>query len=177
MEKHLKKHGDNITTEIIFESNDYATFKAKAIEVSISLNVVESKEWANLKNEEGDGGNTTQGRRWANNGVTQIYLKKDQVLPTGYEYGRINCVFNDSNKQKEFASKVNREKRAKKLKDTWDSGKFNRDNTYLVELMTGENNPAKNPETAEKIREAALRDSKNRSDRMKKMWEARRGKS
>lgn len=172
---HLKKRGDSITTEIIFESDDYHDFKSKAIETSIKLNVVESKDWANLKIEEGDGGSSTHGRRWAHDGTNQIYLKKGETLPTGFHYGRIKCVFNDPEKQKEFASKVDHEKRSKSLKKTWDDGRFKRDNTYLVEKMTGENNPTKRPEVVEKIRKAALADSQNRSDRMKRIWEKRRG--
>lgn len=54
--KHIKKHGNDVTTEILVETNDKAIIREKGIEYSNIFNVVESPEWANLKIEEGDGG-------------------------------------------------------------------------------------------------------------------------
>lgn len=53
---HLIKHGDNISTKIIFQTDDLEEFKKVATEYSEKWNIVESEDWANLKIEEGDGG-------------------------------------------------------------------------------------------------------------------------
>ena len=53
---HLKKHGNNVSTEILIETDDKSVIKEKGIEYSKLYNIVESQEWANLKIEEGDGG-------------------------------------------------------------------------------------------------------------------------
>ena len=53
---HIKKHGYNVNTEIIgiFQTNE--ALKEVGQKYSIEWNIVESKEWANLKEECGDGG-------------------------------------------------------------------------------------------------------------------------
>jgi hypothetical protein len=58
---HLKKYGsDNITTEILFMSDDKQEIKRKGIYYSKLWNIVESKSFANLRPEEGDGGDTSK---------------------------------------------------------------------------------------------------------------------
>lgn len=56
--RHLKKHGNDVTTEILFQSADKEEFKQKALEISKKLNIVESINFANLCYESGQGGNT-----------------------------------------------------------------------------------------------------------------------
>ena len=53
---HLSKHGNNVTTEIIFQSDNKSEIKQKGIATSKQFDIVESDEFANLKIEEGDGG-------------------------------------------------------------------------------------------------------------------------
>lgn len=53
---HIKKHGYNVTTDIIGEYTDIEQCKIHALKFSIDNNIVESNEWANLKNEVLDGG-------------------------------------------------------------------------------------------------------------------------
>lgn len=53
---HCKKHGYDYTTEILFMSESKEEIKEKGIYYSDLWNVVDSKEWANLKKEECDGG-------------------------------------------------------------------------------------------------------------------------
>lgn len=53
---HLAKHGTLIETIILFKSEDKTKIKEKGKFYSELYNVVESKEFANLKIEEGDGG-------------------------------------------------------------------------------------------------------------------------
>jgi hypothetical protein len=60
--RHIKKHNlttDNIKTEIVFETTDVEKLIKKGIELSILYDVVKSKEWANLREESGDGGDTS----------------------------------------------------------------------------------------------------------------------
>lgn len=53
--EHLKQHGNEIETEIIFESDDLLHFREFAKNKSIELGVIASSEWANLRNEEAGG--------------------------------------------------------------------------------------------------------------------------
>jgi len=61
-QRHLKEHGYDITTEVIFQSDSKETFKDVALYYSKLWNIVESNEWANLTLEEGQGGSTNKGR-------------------------------------------------------------------------------------------------------------------
>lgn len=61
--RHIKKHSlttDDIKTEIVFETTDVNELILKGIELSKLHNIVESKEWANLREESGDGGDTSK---------------------------------------------------------------------------------------------------------------------
>ena len=53
---HLKKHGYDFSTEIIFESNDPKQIKEQGMYYSKKWDVVKSNHWANLKDEQGDVG-------------------------------------------------------------------------------------------------------------------------
>lgn len=149
--KHLKKHGENIKTELIFETENYNEFKNFAIKKSIELNIVESKEWANLKIESGDGGDTVSNRMWITNKQEDKYILKTEEIPEGWKKGRTNCVFKDSNFQSQFSKKQSYELRSKLMKECWDMGKMEVKKEGGRRGATSENNPAKNPETAEKI--------------------------
>jgi hypothetical protein len=54
--KHLKKHGYEYTTEILKECKTKDEIKEWGIYYSRLWNIVKSKEWANLKEEQGHGG-------------------------------------------------------------------------------------------------------------------------
>jgi hypothetical protein len=57
--RHLKKHGVDIETIQVWEFTDLSDCSDFATEFSIKHNIVESKEWANLRIENGmDGGHT-----------------------------------------------------------------------------------------------------------------------
>ena len=60
--RHIKEHGNDITTEILFETENKLEFKEVAIKYSKELNIVESKEWANFREETGDGGFSKEDR-------------------------------------------------------------------------------------------------------------------
>jgi hypothetical protein len=53
---HLSKHGNDVTTEVIFESEDKDEITEVGKHYSRLWNIVASSEFANLKIEEGDGG-------------------------------------------------------------------------------------------------------------------------
>ncbi len=54
--RHIAKHGYDVDTEILFESDNPEEIRKWGEYYSQLWNVVESKEWANLKIEQGDGG-------------------------------------------------------------------------------------------------------------------------
>ena len=56
---HLKKHGNNVTTEVIYNTTDKKEFEKVALQYSRKWNIVESTEFANLIEESGQGGITT----------------------------------------------------------------------------------------------------------------------
>ena len=56
---HIKKHGNDVSTEIIGVFNTIEEFKQISIPLSKSLNIVESNQWANFRVESGDGGDTS----------------------------------------------------------------------------------------------------------------------
>lgn len=56
--KHIKKYGNNVSTECIFITESKEVFRKIATEYSLKFDVVNSKDWANLTIEEGQGGDT-----------------------------------------------------------------------------------------------------------------------
>lgn len=62
--RHLKKHGCDYTTEIIHECNDKLEVIYWGKHYSSLWNVVDSIEWANLKEESGDGGDMSMVPGW-----------------------------------------------------------------------------------------------------------------
>ena len=64
-QNHIKKHGYDVTTEILRECQTNEEVREWGLYYSALWNVVESKEWANLKEEYGDGG----GARGEGNGM------------------------------------------------------------------------------------------------------------
>ena len=54
--RHINKHGYDVKTKILFQTEDKEEFKKVALKFSKDLNIVESKEFANLVPEQGDGG-------------------------------------------------------------------------------------------------------------------------
>lgn len=53
---HLRKHSNDVSTEIIFQTNDPEKLKERGLYFSDLWNITESSDWANLKQESGDGG-------------------------------------------------------------------------------------------------------------------------
>ena len=175
---HLKIHGKEIDTELIFESDNFKEWKAYALKKSAELNVVESKEWANLRPEQGDGGDTVSNKRWITNGVIDKYILRELPIPEGWRPGRSKCVFNDPKNQSKFGQMVDYEVRGIAIRKAWD----NRENNGLGHrpdtcgFQRGDKNVACRPEVREKIRAGALRDSEARSIRAKECNLAEHGR-
>ena len=150
--RHLKQHGYDVTTELIFQTEDYSEFKRIAAKKSKEYDVVNSNLWANLRIEEGDGGDTVSNMRWTTDGISDVYRNKEELLPVGWRFGRSNCIFNDSKKQKEFSKRSNREEAARKTKERWKNGTFVRDHSKCG--VVGEKNPAKREEVKRKMSES-----------------------
>lgn len=152
--RHLKKYGDNITTEVIYETDDYEQFKQYALTKSIEFDIIESKDWANLKNETGDGGDTVSSKCWITDGIVDKYWPKEQELPEGWFKGRTKCIFKDVAKQKEFSSRRDLNAFSKSLKEAWEAGKFDkRDHSKCG--TRGDKNPTKRHDVRNKISQRA----------------------
>lgn len=86
--RHINKHGYNVTTEILGYYTNKEECIAAALEFSLSNNIVESVEWANLRTESLDGGDTSK---------TENYLKS---LPTRKQKAKLNKWWNNGSIQK-----------------------------------------------------------------------------
>lgn len=101
---HIKKHGNDVSTEILKICSSYDEAKEFGKYYSKKLNIVESLEFANLVPESGhefrlpsdfDDVNkrrskTLSGekRKWVTNGHNNRLLGKDEMIPEGYYLGR-----------------------------------------------------------------------------------------
>ena len=105
--RHIKKHGYDVTTEILVYYTEKEACLADALEFSAKNNIVESNDWANLRAESLDGGDTSQTEnykkylprlkeyskkcKWWNNGITQTF--KPDPPDNSYKKGRL--IFNN----------------------------------------------------------------------------------
>jgi hypothetical protein len=87
---HINLHGYDVTTEILFQTEDKNNIKSLGIYYSNLWNIVESIDWANLKNEEGDGGYIA-GSSWWNNGIVEVHT----VYPPDETYTKGRIDFNN----------------------------------------------------------------------------------
>jgi hypothetical protein len=80
--RHLEKHGNDVDTEIIFSTRDKEEIKQKGIYYSNLWNITESSDWANLRPEEGDGGDTFSGRKHKPETIQVMKEKASKRPPT-----------------------------------------------------------------------------------------------
>jgi len=115
--RHIKKYGYNVKTSILLKTDSYDDFVSTAKFFSKLWNVVKSSEWANLTEESGEGGDTSdsqgwkigmskrrkmdgknngmhgrsivseKGLRWFTDGSTNVYVN-DKDVPLGFIPGR-----------------------------------------------------------------------------------------
>ena len=105
---HLKKHGTDVTTEVFGYFLEKSECMKAAIEFSVQNSIVESNEWANLRLETLDGGDTSKTdnfirwlprlteenkkRKWWNNGKNQVFVQ----APPDTSYCRGRLPFNNA---------------------------------------------------------------------------------
>ena len=118
---HMKKHGRDVTSQLLFETDNIDEFSKYALNKSIELDVVNSNDWANLKHENGlDGGD--------------VYSSMDEdKLKNAKLKMSIAGKFNAENRTEEFNKKVSsgrlnmtddgKQKRKEKIQDVYATGK------------------------------------------------------
>jgi len=121
---HIKKHGYDVTTELVFQSELYDEFVKVAKEHSAKYDVVNNDSWANMRIEDGTGGDTVSNKCWITDGLVDAYHLKTESIPTGWRKGRSKCIFNDAQKQSEFSHLSSGTAKSEALKNAWESGKF-----------------------------------------------------
>jgi hypothetical protein len=135
-QRHLAKHGNDITTEVLLETEDPQELAKTGLYYSNLWNIVEDQGFANMRPETGDGGDTSnceaykegikirdtsgsknsmygrsaiveQNIRWYNNGKDNIYVPAG-TEPKEYKLGRlINYKKPHKKSSKELISKAN----------------------------------------------------------------------
>jgi hypothetical protein len=143
--RHLEKHGYDYTTEILLETDSKEELIEKGLYYSNLWSVVESKEWANLKPEAGDGGDMSMCPAW------QESMKNKEPLvgeKNGY-YGKkhtaeIRKKISENAKGKQLGTKKptvsaalkerwKYEEHFNKGKEPWNKGKVGVQKTYGLE--------------------------------------------
>lgn len=83
--RHIKKHGNDVDTEVIFSTENKEELKQKGIYYSNLWNITESSDWANLRPEEGDGGDTFTGRKHKPETISIMKQKAGERQPPSEE--------------------------------------------------------------------------------------------
>jgi hypothetical protein len=104
---HLKIHGNDVSTEVLFQTEDKEEFKKVAIEYSNKLDIVKSKEWANFREETGNGGFSKE---------SQIKGFKNGQAKRSSSGGRGNTGIPKSEAHKEAISETCRKKKLAGIK-------------------------------------------------------------
>lgn len=98
--RHLSKHGNDVSTNILLESEDKEEIRKWGKYYSDLWNVVESKGWANLVEECGDGGDTSSTEAYKE-GMKRRIHKSPEVHPkptlgkVWYTDGKDNILLDD----------------------------------------------------------------------------------
>lgn len=109
--EHLKRYGNFVNTEIIFQTECKKELKEKAIYYSNLWNIAENKEFANYILEMGDGGNTSDSPKyqdWLENVARNKNSEYNKMLSERMK--KNNPIFNP-----EIAKKVHNEETYKKI--------------------------------------------------------------
>ena len=83
--RHIELHGNDVTTEILYESNHKDTFEKVAMDYSIKLDVVNNNAFANLVEEHGGSAGGKANPNFQDKGFTgrlddpQIYKATDKI--------------------------------------------------------------------------------------------------
>jgi hypothetical protein len=100
--RHIKKYGNDVTTEIIKIFDNEENCKQFAIDFSIKNNIVESKEWANLRMENGLDG-APVGNTFSKETLMKMSEAKKGKKPREYysEIAKLNVGWSQSDYQKQ----------------------------------------------------------------------------
>jgi len=148
--RHITQHGYDVTTEILRECQTNEEIKDWGLYYSRLWNVVESKEWANLKEECGDGGDM---------GSEEVYQRHKISINRPESKKR-----KSENLKKTLSLPEIREKRSRISKEIATRPEIiQKRMEYLnsqefKKIMSGDNSPAKRPEVREKRRQYMLTD-------------------
>lgn len=155
--KHLKVHGEDISTEIIFETENHNELRERGKYYSDLWDVVNSDQWANLRPEEGTGGDTVSNKFWITNGVIDRYINRGDDIPIEWRKGRSTGGFVDKNIQKELSKRGhNSEKYKEAMKDPAVREKISNSKKGKPNFLNrGNLNPATRPEVREKMSNTA----------------------
>ena len=89
--RHLKKHGNDVTTEVVLQTESYNELVNKGLELSKQYDVMDSKNWANLTEESGNGigskfSSRLQRKRIKEGTIPQLFTSESA---TAYNLGRV----------------------------------------------------------------------------------------
>jgi hypothetical protein len=147
--RHLDKHGYDYSTEILLETDDKSKIKDAGIYYSNLWNVVNSKEWANLKPETGDGGDMSMCQAWQEAMLKQekrtgeknpmfntpcYYKMSDQEIANWKDNIRKSTLGKPKPKTSEgLRKRWETQEHFNKGKEPWNKGKTGVQQTYGVE--------------------------------------------
>lgn len=112
---HINTHGYDVTTEILVQTESEEELKEKGIYYSELYNVVDSPEWANLKEEKGDGGwdfvNLNESVRLSR---SKRMSGNNNIMCNSNRFGELNPFFN-RNHSEETKNLISKNKLGRKL--------------------------------------------------------------
>jgi hypothetical protein len=152
---HIKKHGYDVDTEILLETLDEQELIKIGLYYSKLWNIVESKEWANLKPEAGDGGGMPEASR-------KQFAEKMKGHPNWSKPWSENAKQNLAKIQKENLANLTAEEKIARVKnscchpDTYTAERSNNISKALTGLKRSEINK-KNSSTAAKKHRSSLK--------------------
>jgi len=138
---HIQKHGYDVTTKILFESDNPEEIKQKGIHYSNLWDVVNSDNFANLISEQGQGGDT----------LTEIGYKHSDEIKQIIKEKRSKQIYNEEHRRKLSENRTGRthsDETKTKMKNTW---KIKKENGYIRK------HPSSSEEHKRKIRESKWR--------------------
>lgn len=119
--RHLKEHGNDVSTEILFQTQDKEEFKRVALEYSNKFNIVESGDWANFREETGHGGFSKEAQM---NGFRNGHMKRSKAggkaaKEMGLVWDSVSAAAAGSKGGKANKGTPKSEEHKEKLRETW----------------------------------------------------------
>ncbi len=165
---HLKKHGDDVTTEILLQTPDKSEIKKTGVYYSELWNIVESNDWANLKPEEGDGGMTVTSEELSSRALKKWsekqHRQKMKAIHSSPEFkAKISKI------SKEWCnSPEGKETKSRSRKALWQTEEFSekmlalfKSDEWRAKLSKAAKKNSNRPEEKERRRLKALAERKN----------------